>query len=136
MYEIVKNLYLSSYNDLDQVGSFFVVNCTKDLPMFGRGIRIPIDDRTDENNRLYAMLPEAVTHIDRMLDQNKKVVVHCFAGQQRSAAVVAAWIIHRYPDMTLDHTIKFIKSKKEDAFFDHITFEPALIRWQNKHLCV
>jgi len=127
MYEINPNLYLSSFRDLDVDSSWLVVNCTKDLPMKGVGIRIPVDDSPEENDRMFG----AFSYITRWIDEhmNQKVVVHCAAGQQRSAAVVAAYLLYKYPVLPVSQVIAYIKGRKSDAFLGHETFRPALEKW-------
>jgi|APCry1669189665_1035243.scaffolds.fasta_scaffold28028_1 protein-tyrosine phosphatase len=128
MYEIVPNIFLSSFRDLDIDSSWLVVNCTKDLPMKGFGLRIPVDDAPDENSKMYDAFHKVVPWIRD--HQNQKIVIHCAAGQQRSAAVVAAYLLSEYhPQVQLNNVIAYMKSKKHDAFLNHETFRPALEKW-------
>jgi len=130
MYEIVPNLYLSSFRGLDVDHEWIVINCSNDLPMKGYGIRIPINDSPEENDRMYQAFTEVIPWINSHRD--RKIVVHCVAGQQRSAAVVAAFLISNDRRNSVDQIIEFIKSKKPDAFLGHQTFRPALERWSSK----
>ena len=64
MYEIIPNLYLSNYRDvvnsLDGDSEFFVMNCTKDLPMvptkYG-GTRLYVDDSPTSEKTMTKNLP-------------------------------------------------------------------------------
>jgi protein-tyrosine phosphatase len=57
---------------------------------------------------------------------NKKpVLVHCFAGMQRSCAVVACYLIKYYNITPLD-AINFIKKKRNVAFFGGVNFMRTL----------
>jgi protein-tyrosine phosphatase len=58
------------------------------------------------------------------------VVVHCRAGQQRSAAVMAAYLMRK--GMGLEQAIKYIKSRKPDAFYWNVNFMPALKIFENR----
>ena len=127
MYEIVPNLFLSSFRELDVDSSWLVVNCTKDLPMRSMGTRIPLDDSPDENENMYKAFSEIIPWLKS--HRHQKVVVHCFAGQQRSAAVIAAFLMSKNHGLTLDQVMEYIKSKKSDAFAGHVTFRDALDRW-------
>jgi len=98
--------------------------------MKGFGFRIPINDDPAENDRMFKAFSEVVPWIHKHRD--RKIVVHCAAGQQRSAAVIAAFLMSRDHGLTVDQIIEFIKSKKPDAFLNHQTFRPALDRWVSK----
>jgi protein-tyrosine phosphatase len=67
----------------------------------------------------------AAIHATRM--RGGHVFVHCHAGRQRSACVVAAYLI-LYCNMSKDSAIQFIKSKRRVAFIPGINFEPVLDR--------
>uniref|UniRef100_A0A6C0CQK4 Tyrosine specific protein phosphatases domain-containing protein n=1 Tax=viral metagenome TaxID=1070528 RepID=A0A6C0CQK4_9ZZZZ len=133
MYEILKNgLFLSSFADLEKSPegrNFFIVNVSHDLPMLGEnGIQIPMDDAYSENNKMYNVFPHIVKIIQEKLKSGIQVVVHCYAGQQRSAAVIAALLLC-CTKWEVDKTIEYIRQCKPDAFYGRITFERALKKW-------
>jgi len=135
MYEIVPGLYLSNYPDAvkETPPRAFVVNCSKDLPFVSDyGVRIPIDDDLSDEamHGLLCSLPSVLESIDGVLKNNGRVVVHCWAGQQRSAAVMAAYLMRK--GVSLDHAIKYIKTKKKDAFINSVNFMPALKIFENR----
>lgn len=133
MYEIIPNLYLSSYHSVIITSNTFIVNCTKNLDMLNdNNIRISVDDDRSEKaiNGMLEMLPSIVQIIDDKLKENKIVVVHCLAGQQRSPTVIAAYLIAK-KEYTLDDAIEYIRSKKKDAFFWTINFKESLERFTN-----
>ena len=138
MYEIIPNLFLSSFRDLKNTKEFFVINASKDLPMVENSgeYRVWIDDAPSENVAMYNSFSSVVPMIRMELSENKKVVVHCFAGQQRSPAIIAAYLMSQNPSMSVDQTIQFIKSKKPDAFAGHVTFYPALQLWKQKKIII
>lgn len=130
MYEIVPRLWLSNFLDASEKTPprAFVVNCTKDLPMISDyGVRIPIDDDRSREAMLGLVqsLPSVIQSIDGVLNNGGQVVVHCMAGQQRSAATVAAYLVARRA-MDLESAMKYIKTKKPDAFLYQANFLPAL----------
>lgn len=129
MYEIVPHLYLSNYNDAKNVPrGFFVVNCTMSLPMVqAYGMRLPVNDDLQLNSiqTMSRALPVVVEHIDNVITSGGDVLVHCAAGQQRSAAVVAAYLMYT-AGMSRQQAIDFIKSKKPDAFLGGVNFENSL----------
>jgi protein-tyrosine phosphatase len=135
MYEIVPGLYLSNYPDAVKKTPprTFVVNCSKDLPFVSDyGVRIPIDDDLSDEamHGLLSSLPSVLESIDGVLRNNGRVVVHCWAGQQRSAAVMAAYLMKK--GMSLDDAIRYIKTKKKDAFINSVNFIPALKIFANR----
>lgn len=126
-YEIVPHLYLASFEDAKEfAGSdVFVINCTKDLPMIstqGGGTRLYVDDSPSSAPTMDTSLGLMVRYIE---NAGKDVVVHCFAGQQRSATVVAAYLM-RQTGWTPEQTVEFIKSKKPDAFLGGVHFMDSL----------
>jgi len=135
MYPILDDLYLASYNDVKYSGQFdsdefVVVNCTKNLKMLGYGTRIAVDDdRTHESNLiLYSSLPFVCQWIKQHLDNGQPVVVHCHAGQQRSAAVMAAYLMWTRK-MSLEQCVLYIRLCKPDAFLYDVNFREALQKW-------
>jgi hypothetical protein len=65
-----------------------IINCSKDIPFsvsYTNNIRIPIEDdlQKSEMVTLYKLLPDITRKIHDYLANNKKVLVHCYAGKQR-----------------------------------------------------
>ena len=135
MYEILPNLYLSSYNDVKldpDTSNIFIVNCTKDLNMLhDNNMRIAVDDdfSTRSLGDMYLSFPNVVERIHQNLINNNVVIVHCKAGQQRSAAVIAAYLMNKH-NYILDDAINYIKSKKRDAFFYTVNFRRSLQHYE------
>jgi protein-tyrosine phosphatase len=127
MYQILPKLYLSNFRDAQNAPhDWYIINCSKDLPMVGPGLRLPInDDLSMEAFMTMEMhLPRIIQEIDRVRASGQTVLVHCFAGQQRSAAVVAAYLMSK--GLTREQAIDYIKSVKFDAFFMGVNFDPVL----------
>lgn len=131
MYNIIPRLYLSNFYDAKTVpNGWYVINCSKDLPMVSTyGMRLPInDDMSPEAFRtMHAALPMIIRRINNIRNSGGDVLVHCFAGQQRSAAVVAAYLMSL--GMSKDEAIRYIKSRKSDAFLTGVNFDPVLTRY-------
>ena len=116
------------------LNNLLVINCTKDLEKLTANThRISIDDqqKSEDTISLNKVIIEVIKIINNHLKNNGNVVVHCLAGRQRSAAVVACYLI-KYHDMTeyqaIDY-IKSIKSKKRDSFFSQVNFINTLKHW-------
>lgn len=135
MHEILPGLYLSNFIDAQLAAKnmkFFQINATKDFPMFhDDNIRVPIDDdRSDEAFAGFlAALPVVMAIIDVQLERGVKVVVHCLAGQQRSAALVAAYLLHTRRVATVADAVMYIRERKRDAFFWSVNFREPLETW-------
>lgn len=132
MYEIVPHLYLSNYTDAKGVpNDFFVINCTKNLPMVRSksGTRLAVNDdlRKESIDIMTQHLPLMVKYIDDHVRKGHNVLVHCAAGQQRSAAVVAAYLM-KTKGFSVDQAVEFVKSKKPDAFLTGVNFRESLDR--------
>lgn len=142
MYEIINNLFLSAYHTIDcdfdstTISSAFIVNCTKDLEMLnGNNIRIAVDDDMSDEaiNGMLEALPNVIQLIDDNLKNNKKVIVHCLAGRQRSATVIAAYLMSKH-GYSLQDAIEYIRTKKRDAFFPSVNFMNTLKKYDGEHL--
>lgn len=138
---IIPGIYLGNQESSSD-SSFFkkhnitaVINCTPSVPnKFIRSgvkyIRIPVDDslKVGDINKMTAWLP-FVVHQLRQLHKTEKrnVLVHCHAGMQRSAIVVAAYLVQFY-NMTPMQAIRFIISKRPIAFMNgqSLNFEKSL----------
>ena len=141
MYEIIPNLYLSNFSealDASKTSTFYQINVTKELPMFDinpdMNMRIAINDDMTEAafEGFLDALPETMQKIDEKILSGTMVVVHCSAGQQRSAAVICAYLLYKRITRTLSDTIYYIRNKKKDAFFFTINFLQPLQKWQHQ----
>lgn len=107
---------------------FFVVNCTRDLPMLSEhGLRLAVDDdgRDGSVEALAGMLPTVVAEMHARLAAGERVLVHCRAGQQRSPAVAAAYLMHAR-GVGAAAAMGAVSAKKPDAFFFRANFRGAL----------
>jgi protein-tyrosine phosphatase len=108
-----------------------VFNCTKDLPFAEtecKKFRIPVDDNLaeEEIRNLELWSSEAMVKLARA-HREGPVLVHCFAGMQRSAAIVAMYIIMKL-SMDADTAMKYIVKRRPIAFAygKHPNFERSI----------
>ncbi len=133
MSEILPNLYLGGFQDTFLLKhANLVINCTSDIPFFAtfsHNVRLPIEDNgnPDEIVKLYEFIKndELFEIIDIYLEQKKKVFIHCKAGQQRSCAVMACYLIYKN-GYDLFKAIAEVKEKHPIAFFGSINFFDAI----------
>ena len=117
--KIITNLYLGNYysiylNDFD-----LIVNCTKDLDFDNiktDKIRIPIDDNYIFKNKDILEYIFVLDEIDKYLKQNKKVLVFCKFGFQRSTTIVLLYLILK-KKMIKEESIKIIKTNRSISYF-------------------
>ena len=107
-----------------------VFNATKDIP-FASTIqymyRVPVDDNLedDEIRNMELWSWEIVFKVLNQYNSGRKLLIHCAAGMQRSAAIMAMLLIARYR-CTTDEAIKFIKNKRPIAFYGQANFYKSI----------
>ena len=131
-HEIIDYLYIGSARALESSDQFsMIVNCTIDIPFpknCANCIRIPVHDDPAECARLITLVnsTQVLAKMHESILEKRPVLVHCFAGQQRSCAIVALYLITYY-HMTPDQTIAHIKRKRRIAFFGQVNFAAAFV---------
>lgn len=131
--EILPGLFLGNAADSERMLNVdMVVNCTANLPFhaeLAQQVRVCVEDNglSTEVDRLFQILAdtELLGNISSTLAQHKTVLVHCKMGQQRSAAVVAAYIMY-VRSMDPMAAMNYVRLRKPDAFFYQANFEAAL----------
>jgi protein-tyrosine phosphatase len=138
---IIPNLYLGSIKalgtyDYKAIDYYMVVDLIKysiqldehkSLPNTQIYINLPVHDSPDECEKLLSLIRETQV-LEKMHDciiKGQPVLVHCFAGMQRSCALVACYLIN-YHNMTPNEAIDYIKSKRPIAFFGQVNFMETL----------
>jgi protein-tyrosine phosphatase len=107
-----------------------VFNCTKDLPFADcvkRRYRVPVDDnlQQDEIRNMELWAFEIVLKLAKERKQGVPILVHCAAGMQRSAAVIAFYLISMYR-MKAENAMAFIQSRRPIAFTPQANFGQAI----------
>ncbi len=101
-----------------------VLNCTTDVPNYSRNdagieyMRIPVEDSLKEKDYklMFKYLPVAVEFIHKHADiENHNILIHCWAGQQRSAVTVLAYLITK-KGKTLEAATKCMMVKRPEVF--------------------
>ncbi len=109
-----------------------VVNCTKDIefsnaPGVHLRMRVPVHDNLEaaEIQNMARWSAEIIYKIVHAWNQGHIILIHCYAGVQRSAAVVAMTLI-ALRQMTTDSAIKYIRACRPVAFFPAVNFIAAI----------
>lgn len=140
--EIIPGMWIGSSADsrnrvfLREHNIGLVVNASKTIPFTSRhilGYRVAVDDHPSENDAMLEYLPIACKLIDETLKSGKNVLVHCYAGVQRSCAIGAAYLMYKNPSLTAYDAIQRIKEKKPEAFEPRPTFWTALKDYAAMH---
>ena len=117
--EIINTLFIGGAGAAkNRYGFSMIVNCTRksdiSFPTECKNcIRISVDDSPKYHNKLFDYIEEThvLDNIHDALQKSNKVLVHCFAGSQRSCAVVACYLI-KYYKMNVIQAIQYIKNKR------------------------
>ena len=140
--EILPNLWLGNMK-IAQTSSFFiehdincVINCSKDIPFYNdkcKNVRISVHDNLERQEiaKLYEYFDSSADFIHEQLSNNRNILVHCYAGIQRSASIILAYLI-KYSSITLKNGVNLIQSKRSQAFTPGINFISSLEKYQNK----
>lgn len=114
-----------------------VFNCTKDLPFHPTvqtRYRVPVDDNLKEeeirNMELWSY--EIIYKLMNEYKKGKTILVHCAAGMQRSAAVVAMFLMATR-GMNWDQAYRHIRQRRSIAFFPGANFEKAIKGFYNSY---
>jgi hypothetical protein len=137
MDEIIPNLFIGNQRSSEIYGSQFdlIVNCTPHVPFPAspkpgcRLLRIAIGDHPSLNPVMYDVLTKSpvLGEILTALQQQKKVLVHCVVGMQRSCAVVASFFIKNF-SLPVDTAMAVIKQRRPIAFYGGATFQDTLTK--------
>jgi len=142
--EIIPNLWLGCRNsplereNLRKNNIKLIINCSKDLdyPVDSdiQTIRLAINDiNTEESNNILNENIETIIYImNTYLNNNIGVLVHCYAGMQRSATVVICYLI-KYENMTVSSAKELMKSKRSIVFLPYPTFNTFINNYGNNH---
>ena len=129
---IIKNLWLGNHkSSLDKEFLLknkikLIINLSKDLPFTDLNIdkfRISIHDNRSLESDIGMIQNFYHTYnlIDNKLSKNESVLIHCRAGMQRSAALLALYLMKKN-NLSFDKVKPIIKKKRCIAFYPIVNF--------------
>jgi hypothetical protein len=115
-----------------------VFNCTKDIP-FAKEVlhqyRVPVDDSTmqEDIQKMTDWSPEIIYKLMAEYNQGATILVHCYAGIQRSAAVVAMFLmtLTRQPMSVI---IPYMRHCRPIVFSPAMNFAQSIQTWEQRFL--
>ena len=117
--KIIPNLYLGNYHSVNLNNYDLIVNCTRDLKddfIKADKIRIPIQDNyIFKNNEIIEYL-DKLDIIDNYLNNNKKVLVFCKFGFQRSTTIILLYLMIK-KNLKKNDAINLIKTNRSISYF-------------------
>jgi dual specificity phosphatase 12 len=142
-HEIVSGIWLgnkrAALNDkwLIEKNISVVFNATKDV-IFSTKIkkqyRIPVNDnlQAEEIRNMTLWSHEIIYNLLKEYNSGATILVHCAAGMQRSAAIVAMFLIakNRY---SWNQAIAYIQNIRSIAFRPSANFEQSIIAFDNSY---
>jgi len=140
--KIIDNLYIGNYDAaldksiIDRYNIQAIVNCTKNTNRINSDIdylQVPIDDPPYDKdiNYVNSNFIYITNFIYDKIKSGKNVLVHCVMGVQRSATIVAIYLMRGF-NQNYTNTIKYIKTKRPICFFGKVNYLNSLIYVQNK----
>lgn len=113
-----------------------VLNCTRDIPNhFAHNkdieyMRIPVEDSLKDRdyNLMYQYMPCIVEFIHKhTVLQGQNILVHCWAGRQRSAISIAAYLVDKH-GLNPHDACQLVMNKRPEAFHfgQSLNFDQAL----------
>ena len=135
-HEIVPGIWLGNKRAsenakwLKEEGITVVFNATKDLPFsttIKRQYRIPVDDnlQAEEIRNMSLWSQEAVYKVIKEHNQGHNILIHCLAGMQRSAAIMAMFLIATR-GYTWEQAVTYVQGIRPIAFRPQANFRESI----------
>jgi hypothetical protein len=137
MIEILPDLWICKNKDLKKIDdNVHLINCSDNLKFIGK-----FKDYHDEIKqkilkyeilKLYKFVIDTINYIDKLLLDNKNIIVSCSNSLQFSPLVIIAYLI-KFGRLDKDDAINFYKTKKPDIYEDDLFFHNILNKINNEN---
>jgi len=88
-----------------------------------------IDILDINNSSIYKFFDPFITFVENILNDNGKIMIHCYMGSSRSAILVVLYLI-KYKSYTMDDSIRFITDKRNRVNIN-VTYIEELKKYLN-----
>jgi dual specificity MAP kinase phosphatase len=139
--EIMPGLWIGSAKDAIDASFMkkhdiqLIINCTKEPKCTKftniKCYSVPVDDDKDDADTMAKYLPITSLLIADALRYGHNVLVRCWAGMNRSATVVAGYLMFSHYGLSAQDAVKVIKSIKKECY-SPMNFWEALYAWEAK----
>jgi predicted protein tyrosine phosphatase len=142
---IIPNIYLGNLNCANDVNFLknnniqAIINCTEQEPFNEYFIdkskfRLSVNDSKEEDNinKFKDDIIDAIEFIDKNMEENKILYIHCYWGLMRSATVVAGYLIMKYK-LDYESAIELVKEQRPKALSSIYNFNEVLKFVDNKY---
>lgn len=134
--KITDNIYLGNYKAterkiIDKEKFDVIVNCTATLPFhhnntYNHRLNVHDDLTTISNIKLFQNIMRILPIIHNHVKNNRKILIHCKAGMQRSVTLVIAYLV-KYHKLNIEQAKKYVKSKRPVAYMTGSNFNLCLV---------
>ena len=135
--EIIPYLYLGDAGFVYEPQSFsLIINCCPEIeinyPEPSNVLYLKFNDDPRDNVKMLSQLEtyKVLEKIHEQVTSFKPVIVHCAMGIQRSASVVACYLLKYGIINGLQETLDFIRTKRHVAFSTGYNFLPTIQGYQ------
>jgi protein-tyrosine phosphatase len=133
--EIIPYLYLGDAGFVYESRSYsLIINCCPEVdinyPESSNVLYLKFHDDPRENGKFLSQLEtyKVLEKIHEQVTNFTPVIVHCAMGIQRSASVIACYLLKYGIINEVQDALNFIRSKREVAFSTGYNFLPAIKR--------
>lgn len=134
--KITNNIYLGNYKSskrkiIDMEKFDVIVNCTATLPFhhnktYNHRLRVHDNLTTISNIELFQNIMRILPIIHNHVKNNRKILIHCKAGMQRSVTLVVAYLV-KYHKLNIEQAKSYVKSKRSVAYMTGSNFNLCLV---------
>lgn len=120
---IINNIYIGNYISSFNAEDFdIIINCTKHLPFYYNkiNIRIPINDNYIFKNYELLKYNNLINKLSKI--KNKKILIHCVMGVQRSCFITQL-ILKKIYNLNYKKAQKIINIKRKISFIPYHNFK-------------
>lgn len=138
MIEIIPDLWICKVKDLKKIDdNVHIINCSDKLKFIGRFKEYKDEIKQNmlkyEIIQLYKFVIITIDEIDKLLIDNKNVIIVCTTGLQFSPLVIIAYLI-KYGKLSKAVSIELFKTKKENIVEDDLFFHNILNKIESNNI--